>query len=146
MKTRILLLAWTLALLLPPAAIAAEAAKVDHPYLMWTRKDLRSLRAKIETEADEAYFLPQAEAIRAAAPGVPIMLVGGVRSLEKMDAVLASGTADYFSMSRPLIREPHLPARWQKGDRRRADCISCLGCFGPARKGEGIRCVQAEKA
>jgi hypothetical protein len=57
MKTRILLLAWTLALLLPPVAIAAGAAKVDHPYLMWTRKDLQSLRAKIETQswAKKAY-------------------------------------------------------------------------------------------
>jgi 2,4-dienoyl-CoA reductase-like NADH-dependent reductase (Old Yellow Enzyme family) len=103
---------------------------------------LGAARAKIETEADEAYFLPQAEAIRAAAPGVPIMLVGGVRSLEKMDAVLASGTADYFSMSRPLIREPDLPNRWAAGDLRRAACVSCSGCFAPARKGEGVRCVQ----
>ena len=103
---------------------------------------LGAARSKIETEADEAYFLPQAEAIRAAAPGVPIMLVGGVRSLEKMESVLAAGTADYFSMSRPLIREPDLPNRWASGDLRRAACVSCSGCFGPARKGEGIRCVQ----
>ena len=100
------------------------------------------MRSKIETEADEAYFLPQAEAIRSATPGVPIMLVGGVRSLEKMGSVLTSGTADYFSMCRPLIREPGLPARWAAGDHRRAECVSCSGCYGPARKGEGIRCVQ----
>jgi 2,4-dienoyl-CoA reductase-like NADH-dependent reductase (Old Yellow Enzyme family) len=60
-----------------------------------------------------------------------------------MEEILAAGSADYFSMSRPLIREPGLPARWKSGDRRRAACISCLGCFGPARKGEGISCVQA---
>jgi 2,4-dienoyl-CoA reductase-like NADH-dependent reductase (Old Yellow Enzyme family) len=103
---------------------------------------LGAARSKIETEADEGYFLPQAEAIRKAAPGVPIMLVGGMRSLEKMESVLAAGTADYFSMSRPLIREPDLPKRWAAGDHRRAACVSCSGCFGPARKGEGIRCVQ----
>ena len=53
----ILLLTWILASLLPPAALAAEAAQVDHPYLMWTRKDLGSLRAKIETQswARQAY-------------------------------------------------------------------------------------------
>ena len=103
---------------------------------------LGAARPNIEAPEDEAYFLPQAEAIRRAAPGVSLMLVGGLRSLEVMDRVLESGTVDYFSLSRPLIREPELPARWQRGDRRRADCISCLGCFGPARKGEGIRCVQ----
>jgi len=103
---------------------------------------LGAVRSKIESEVDEAYFLPQAEAIRRAAPGVPIMLVGGMRSLEKMESVLAAGAADYFSMCRPLIREPGLPARWSNGDRSRAKCVSCSGCFGPARKGEGIRCVQ----
>jgi 2,4-dienoyl-CoA reductase-like NADH-dependent reductase (Old Yellow Enzyme family) len=103
---------------------------------------LGAVRAKIESEADEAYFKPQAEAIRAAAPGVPLMLVGGVRSLETMEALLAAGTADYFSMSRPLIREPGLPKRWASGDRSRAACVSCSGCFAPARRGEGVRCVQ----
>jgi 2,4-dienoyl-CoA reductase-like NADH-dependent reductase (Old Yellow Enzyme family) len=104
---------------------------------------LGAARPDIKEPEDEAYFLPQAEAIRNAAPSVPLMLVGGVRSPEVIDKILASGTADYFSMCRPLIREPGLPNRWKSGDLRRAACISCLGCFGPARKGEGIRCVQA---
>jgi 2,4-dienoyl-CoA reductase-like NADH-dependent reductase (Old Yellow Enzyme family) len=103
---------------------------------------LGAARPDIKEPEDEAYFLPQAEAIRRAAPSVPLMLVGGMRSPEVMEKILAAGTADYFSMSRPLIREPGLPARWKNGDRKRAACISCLGCFGPARKGEGIRCVQ----
>ena len=103
---------------------------------------LGAARPDIKGPEDEAYFLPQAEAIRRAAPSVPLMLVGGMRSPEVMEKVLAAGTVEYFSMSRPLIREPGLPARWKSGDRRRAACISCLGCFGPARKGEGIRCVQ----
>jgi 2,4-dienoyl-CoA reductase-like NADH-dependent reductase (Old Yellow Enzyme family) len=105
---------------------------------------LGAARPKIESQADEAYFLPQAEAIRGAVQGVPLMLVGGVRSLEKMEQILEMGTADYFSMSRPLIREPDLPKRWAAGDRRRAACVSCSGCFGPARRGEGIRCVQVD--
>jgi 2,4-dienoyl-CoA reductase-like NADH-dependent reductase (Old Yellow Enzyme family) len=101
-------------------------------------------RAPIETEADEAYFLPQAEAIREACPDVPLMLVGGMRSPARTASVLASGTADFVSMSRPLIREPDLPERWASGDHRRAACVSCSGCFGPARAGDGIRCVQVD--
>lgn len=104
---------------------------------------LGAVRPNIEKATDEAYFLPQAKAIRRAAPSVPLMLVGGMRSPEIMEKILAEGTVEYFSMSRPLIREPGLPRRWESGDRSRAACISCLGCFGPARKGEGIRCVQA---
>ncbi len=102
---------------------------------------LGAARRHIETAEDEAYFLPQARAIRAAAPGVPLMLVGGMRSLETIEAVLASGVADYIALARPLIREPDLPARWASGDRRRAACVSCSGCFAPAARGEGIRCV-----
>jgi 2,4-dienoyl-CoA reductase-like NADH-dependent reductase (Old Yellow Enzyme family) len=104
---------------------------------------LGAARPDIKTPEDEAYFLPQADAIRGVAPSVPLMIVGGIRSIEVIEEILDSGAADYFSMSRPLIREPGLPKRWQRGDVRRAACISCLGCYGPARKGEGIRCVQA---
>jgi 2,4-dienoyl-CoA reductase-like NADH-dependent reductase (Old Yellow Enzyme family) len=106
---------------------------------------LGAARPDIKKPSDEAYFRPQAWAIRRVAPSVPLMLVGGIRSPEVMEKILAAGEADYFSMSRPLIREPGLPARWKTGDRRRAACISCLGCFGPARKGEGISCVQAAR-
>jgi len=57
MKIRTILATWIVALPFGSAAVAAEAEKVDHPYLLWTRKDLRALRAKIETQpwAKEAY-------------------------------------------------------------------------------------------
>ncbi len=95
----------------------------------------------ISTEA-EAYFFPQARILHEAVPSVPLMLVGGIRSLGKIEEILVQGVVEYFSMSRPLIREPSLPKRWKEGDTHRAECKSCLGCFRPARKGEGIRCVR----
>ena len=90
---------------------------------------LGAVRPDIETREDEAYFRPQARAIRAAAPDVPLMLVGGLRSLEVMDEILAPGDADCLSIGRPLIREPDLPLRWERGDRRR----------GAARAGGHVR-------
>lgn len=105
---------------------------------------LGAARVGIRTTGDEAYFLKQAKAIRAAAPKLALMLVGGVRSLERIEAILTAGQADYFSLCRPLVREPELPKRWQSGDRSRAACISCSRCYLPARKGEGIRCIDAE--
>ena len=104
---------------------------------------LGPVRNKILTSDDEAYFRPQAQAIRIAAPDVPLMLVGGLRSLAKMEEILAAGDADYLSLCRPLIREPDLPRRWQRGEATRAACISCNGCYRPARKGEGVRCMQS---
>ncbi len=107
---------------------------------------LGAARPNILTRADEAYFRPQLEALRDAVPDLPLMLVGGLRSLDVIEEIVTSGLADHASLCRPLIREPDLPARWQRGDRRKADCISCLGCFGPARRGEGVRCVERDRA
>ncbi len=108
-----------------------------------SRADRNSvLRREILSWRDEAYNLPPAKTIRHAAPEVPLMLVGGLRSLERMWGILHCGDVDYFSLSRPLIRHPDLPGRWAGGDRARSSCISCNGCFMAAVKGEGIHCVQ----
>ena len=77
---------------------------------------------------------------------IPLMLVGGIRSYEVADELVKSGITDYISMSRPLICEPGLVKRWQEGDRRKAECISCNACFGPPSEGKGFYCVtMAEK-
>jgi 2,4-dienoyl-CoA reductase-like NADH-dependent reductase (Old Yellow Enzyme family) len=102
---------------------------------------LGATRPGIDGPGAEAYFREQARAIRRAAPDLPLILVGGIRSLEMIESLLSAGDADWIALCRPLIREPDLPQRWQAGALRRADCISCLGCFKPARTGEGVRCT-----
>jgi 2,4-dienoyl-CoA reductase-like NADH-dependent reductase (Old Yellow Enzyme family) len=72
---------------------------------------------------------------------VPLMLVGGIRSLEVAEDLIDKGSADYISLCRPLIREPGLVERWRADDRRRAACLSENACFGPLLKGEGLYCV-----
>jgi 2,4-dienoyl-CoA reductase-like NADH-dependent reductase (Old Yellow Enzyme family) len=67
-----------------------------------------------------------------------------VRSFEVADRIIAEGLADYISMSRPLIREPHLIKRWQDGDRRKAECRSDNLCFNPGFEGKGVYCVTQE--
>jgi len=104
---------------------------------------LSPARSRIATAQDEAYFLEQARAIRAAAPGVALALVGGLRSLERIQAILDEGVVEYLALARPLVREPGLPRRWAQGDTDRAACISCSGCFVPTGRGEGLRCVRA---
>ncbi len=71
----------------------------------------------------------------------PLMLVGGIRSLEAAERLVAEEVADYISLARPLIREPGLINRWKSGDRRPAFCISDSGCFRPALQGKGVSCV-----
>jgi 2,4-dienoyl-CoA reductase-like NADH-dependent reductase (Old Yellow Enzyme family) len=71
---------------------------------------------------------------------VPLILVGGIRSLETAEDLVEKGIADYISLCRPLIREPDLVGRWQAGDRRKADCISDNACVMAGVQGQGVHC------
>ena len=97
-------------------------------------------QGKFDSEEKEAYHLDGArkykEKIR-----VPLMLVGGIRSYEVAERLVRESLADYISLSRPLIREPHLINRWRSGNTGRARCQSDNLCFDPAVQGEGIYCV-----
>lgn len=73
--------------------------------------------------------------------GIPLLLVGGLRSLEAAEGIVGNGIADFIALCRPLIREPDLIGRWKKGDTRPASCVSCNGCLGPLLKGDGLQCV-----
>lgn len=77
---------------------------------------------------NEAYFLKFAEELKAAVD-TPVILVGGHRSVENMNRILNETPIELLSLSRPLIREPDLPNRWQRGDRSPATCISCNACY-----------------
>ncbi len=72
---------------------------------------------------------------------IPLILVGGIRSFETADELVKTGTADYISLCRPLIREPDLIKRWKAGDLRPSECISDSACFQPGMEGKGVYCV-----
>ena len=102
--------------------------------------DRSPVRVGITTRELEAYNLPLAVLIKNAVK-CPVMVVGGIRSFEVAEGIIRRGEADYVAMSRPFIREPDLSLRWQGGNRERAKCISCNGCFKPGLKEGGIYCV-----
>jgi 2,4-dienoyl-CoA reductase-like NADH-dependent reductase (Old Yellow Enzyme family) len=105
---------------------------------------LGPVRQKISGEETQAYFRYAARHLKTLLQ-VPVMLVGGIRSPALAERLLSEGVADYFSMSRPFIREPHLIKRWQAGDTRPAACVSDNACNKAARSGEGIYCVVEKK-
>lgn len=79
-------------------------------------------------KADERnYYLRRAAEMRRLAD-IPIMLVGGVRTLKDMEQVIESGI-DMVSLCRPLICEPDLIPKLAAGQEK-ARCISCSKCFG----------------
>lgn len=87
----------------------------------------RIVRTGIDSEEKEAYFLPQVRAFRRHVR-VPLICVGGLRSRSVMERVVESGAADLVALCRPLVREPDLPLKLQRGLSTRATCISCNRC------------------
>lgn len=98
----------------------------------------------LKTPEDEVFYREAAKLYKDKV-AVPLMLVGGIRSYEVAEGLAQGGAADYIALCRPLIWEPGLVKRWHQGDRRRAECISCNACYGPATSGEGLYCVVAAK-
>jgi len=92
----------------------------------------------IDRVEQEAYFAPLARELKAAVQ-IPVILVGGLRSLQTMNRVMHDGACDMVSLSRPLIREPGLVNAFRRGETDRAACVSCNKCYNP----RGFRCVFA---
>jgi 2,4-dienoyl-CoA reductase-like NADH-dependent reductase (Old Yellow Enzyme family) len=100
-------------------------------------------RTKINSLDREGYYRDWCAQIKKEV-GVPVMIVGGLRSVELMEEILRNKEADLISLSRPLIRNPGIIKDWEKGGRHRAECISCNQCLEGLRKGEKLKCIQRE--
>ena len=81
----------------------------------------------IKKQEKEGYLRSYAEALRPAV-GIPLILVGGMRSPKVIERILSDGAADMVSMSRPFIREPQFVKRWKEGDLEKVTCVSCSKC------------------
>ncbi|MDZ4164102.1 MAG: NADH:flavin oxidoreductase [Smithellaceae bacterium] len=101
-------------------------------------------RSGINSPEKEAYFSQYAKSFKKEI-NTPLILVGGIRSLDVAKGLIETGTADYISLCRPLIREPGLVNRWKSGETSPATCKSDNLCFRPALSGKGIYCVVEEQ-
>jgi 2,4-dienoyl-CoA reductase-like NADH-dependent reductase (Old Yellow Enzyme family) len=94
----------------------------------------------------EAWYRDTARAVKAAGVKLPVILVGGLRSLATCQDIVSSGDAELVAMSRPFIREPGLIARWLAGDTAPAACVNDNLCFASSRSGQGLHCVTEARA
>lgn len=70
---------------------------------------------------------------------LPICLVGGVNSLDGMRRVM-DARIDFVSLARPLICEPDLIGKMERGEQGQGKCVACNGCFKVFRQ-RPVRCV-----
>jgi 2,4-dienoyl-CoA reductase-like NADH-dependent reductase (Old Yellow Enzyme family) len=72
--------------------------------------EMTGVRRRASTVAREAYFLEYCEQVRRHA-ACPLMLTGGFRTREGMDAALGSGACDLVGLGRSVALEPGFPRR-----------------------------------
>lgn len=87
---------------------------------LWGRFRKRSSAVDGLKPETEAYVWEAALDLKTALPDLPVILVGGIRSLNAAKALLANGIADFVAMARPFIREPELVRRWWKQESQTA--------------------------
>mgnify|MGYP001132829960 CR=1 FL=1 len=82
---------------------------------------------RITSPDKQSYFLEYAEHVDL---GIPVILVGGNRDVERLEEIVRRGKIDFIALCRPLISEPDLPNRWLAGrGSSGTDCISCNSCI-----------------
>ena len=71
---------------------------------------------------------------------IPVIIVGGIRTVDTIEEILANGEADLVGICRPFIRDPALARKWRAGDSRPSDCLSCNRCLEYSRTSMGLQC------
>jgi 2,4-dienoyl-CoA reductase-like NADH-dependent reductase (Old Yellow Enzyme family) len=92
---------------------------------------------------NKPYFVAEAARFARALPNTTIISVGGYRDPKAAEHVLQQTGVEMISLARPLLAEPSLPKRWQRGDTRAAACTSCNQCFVQVGLQQPLRCTGA---
>jgi 2,4-dienoyl-CoA reductase-like NADH-dependent reductase (Old Yellow Enzyme family) len=74
------------------------------------------------------YNVPAAQTIKANV-SIPVIVVGGIRSLDDLNQIILNQQADMVSMCRPFIIEPDIVKKLKEGRQQVSKCISCNYCF-----------------
>jgi 2,4-dienoyl-CoA reductase-like NADH-dependent reductase (Old Yellow Enzyme family) len=91
--------------------LEVSGGNYEQPAMIVGRRDER----RDSTKAREAFFLDYAAELKESRTP-PLMVSGGFRTREAMEAALASGAADVIGLGRPIVLEPDLPARLIAGE------------------------------
>ncbi len=83
-------------------------------------------RTRIEEPGKQSYFLPYVEDLDL---NIPVILVGGNHSIERMEEIAGGGKVQFFALARPLLCQPNLPKLWKEGTASGSACVSCNACL-----------------
>lgn len=72
-------------------------------------QDSGAVEKSDRTKAREAFFLEFAKAIRSSFPDIPLMVTGGFRTRQGMEAAVVERGCDLVGVARPAALNPTLP-------------------------------------
>lgn len=101
-------------------------------------------RTKILKPSREGYFRKWARDIKQKT-GVPVIAVGGLKSVAMMEEMVRRGEADFVSLCRPLISEPDLIRSWDVDPGKKPRCLYCNQCLEAVHRGIPLYCVAFSK-
>ena len=87
---------------------------------------------------EELFLLEEARKLRGAI-NMPLVLIGGVCSLENMAKAMDEGF-DFVQVGRATIRDPNIVRKMEQGEVQSSDCDHCNRCVGEINSGP-VRCV-----
>jgi 2,4-dienoyl-CoA reductase-like NADH-dependent reductase (Old Yellow Enzyme family) len=99
---------------------------------------LRGMVGKFDFE--EMWNLEYAKNIKPVLKDTKLCLVGGNRSVERMEQVIESGYVDVIFMCRPFIRDPFFVKHIQEGKTKKSDCLACNKCVAAVVNNMPLRC------
>lgn len=87
---------------------------------------------------EELFLLEEARKVRGAVR-LPLVLLGGVCSLENMTTAMEEGF-DFVQVGRATIRDPNIVTKMERGELLASDCDHCNRCVGEIY-GAPVRCI-----
>jgi 2,4-dienoyl-CoA reductase-like NADH-dependent reductase (Old Yellow Enzyme family) len=97
-------------------------------------------KTKINKPAREGYFRSWAREIKKNVK-VPVIAVGGLKSIPMMEEMIQSQETDFISLCRPLISQPALINDWQTDQNKKPRCVYCNKCLEALHRGTPLHCV-----
>lgn len=89
---------------------------------------------------NEGYYKEEAKYFKGKI-SLPLILVGGFRTLSVAEKFLQDGICDFIAMARPFICEPDLIIRWKSHEQTYSSCNSDNLCYRPVHAGKGLYCL-----
>lgn len=85
------------------------------------------------------YNLKNAEEIKKNVK-IPVIVVGGIKSIDEINDIIENEKCDYVSMSRPFIIEADIVKKLMNGTQRESKCINCNCCIANAINEKPLKC------